>query len=146
MKFISYVSTLLLACSMAPFAQAQSTTANTTIQPGSAILASLAAQHNTSATLRSGDIITASQSAAGYQLTGEILLQLTGQADFAALAASYNLQLKHRFGNIVVVAALAGNLKPLLAQLAQEPTVLKASYDLRELGLSPDPEVINEPD
>ncbi|MGP9799863.1 hypothetical protein [Rheinheimera sp. NSM] len=145
MKFISYVSTLLLAYSMAPLAQAQSTTANTAIQPGSAILASLAAQHNTSAALRSGDIVADSQSAAGYQLTGEILLQLSAQADFAALAASYNLQLKHAYGDILVVATPDANIKQLLAQLAQEPTVLRASYGLRELGLSPDPQVINDP-
>lgn len=145
MKLSSYVSTLILVGCMAPLVQAQSTTANTAIQPGSAILASLAAQHNTSAALRSGDIIAASQSAAGYQLTGEILLQLTAQADFAALAANYNLQLKHSFGNFVVVTTPAANLKQRVAQLAQEPTVLKASYDLRELGLSPDPQVKNEP-
>jgi hypothetical protein len=146
MKFISYVSTLLLAYSMAPLAQAQSTTANTAIQPGSAILASLAAQHNTGTALRSGDIVADGQNAAGYQLTGEILLQLSAPADFTALATSYNLQLKHSFGDIVVVTTPVANLKQLLAQLTTEPAVLKTGYDLRELGLSPDPEVVNVPE
>lgn len=145
MKLISCIAAVVLAYSTVPVAQAQSTLGNTTIKPGSTVLASLVAQNNATGALHSGDIISDSQTAAGYQLTGEVLLQLTAQADFSALAASYNLQLQHAYGAIVVVTAPETNLKQLVAQLAQESTVLRVSYDLRELGLSPDPEVINEP-
>ena len=145
MKLSSYIFPLMLVCGAVPLAQAQSSSGNTIIQPGNAILASLAVQRNTNAALRSGDIVADSQSGAGYQLTGEVLLQLTTLADFAGLAATYNLQLKHSFGNFVVVTTHAANLKQRVAQLAQNPAVLRASFDLRELGLSPDPQVINEP-
>lgn len=145
MKPIYSLAALTLALSMTTAVQAQNTFTNSTIQPGGAILAGLASQNNNAAALQTGDILSDSQNAAGYQLTGELLLQLATQADFAALAARYNLKLVHAFGDIRIVTTPVVNLKQLLAQLATEPSVLKAGYDLRELGLSPDPEVINRP-
>ncbi|WP_257325462.1 hypothetical protein [Pseudoalteromonas rhizosphaerae] len=58
------------------------------------------------------------------------------------------MQLKHHVGDIVVVTTTADNLQQRVQQLAQEPTVKQARFDLRELGLSPDPQVENnrEPD
>lgn len=142
MKPVYFLSALTLAATMIMPMQAQAASA---IQPGNAILASLASENKNAAAIQTGDILSDSQSGAGYQLTGELLLQLAANADLAALAASYSLQLKHRFGDIVVVTSQRSNLTQLLAQLVQEPGVLQVSYDLRELGLSPDPEVINDP-
>lgn len=139
MKSIYFISALALVSGMA---QAQT---QLTIRPGSAILASLVSQHNSTVTLHPDDIISDSQSGAGYKLSGEILLQLHSPANFSALAASYNLQLKHSYGDIMLVTAADTNTSQLVAQLAQEPTVRKVTYDLQELGLSPDPEVINDP-
>ncbi|WP_445765998.1 hypothetical protein [Rheinheimera sp.] len=142
MKPVYFLSALTLAATMIMPMQAQAASA---IQPGNAILASLASQNNNAPTLQTGDILSDSQSGAGYQLTGELLLQLAAGADLAALAASYNLQLKHSVGDIVVVTSQSSNLAQLLAQLKQESGILQISYDLRELGLSPDPEVKNLP-
>ncbi|MEH6393669.1 hypothetical protein [Pseudoalteromonas sp.] len=88
--------------------------------------------------------MTDSQSGTGLQLTGEVLLQLTTDADFTNLATRYDLQLKHRVGDIVVVTTAADNLQQRVQELAQEPTVKQARFDLRELGLSPDPQVENK--
>ena len=85
-----------------------------------------------------------SQSGNGLQLTGEVLLQLTTQANFTQLASRYNLQLKHRVGDIVVVTTATNNIQQLVQQLTQEPTIKQASFDLRELGLSADPQIKNE--
>ncbi|MEH8016969.1 hypothetical protein MN202_06990 [Rheinheimera muenzenbergensis] len=142
MKPVYFLSALTLAFSITAPLQAQAASA---IQPGSAILANLASQHNNATALQPGDILSDSQNAAGYQLTGELLLQLAPDADFTALAAGYKLQLKHSFGDIVVVTSQNINLTQLLAQLKQESGILQVSYDLRELGLSPDPEVKNLP-
>lgn len=73
-----------------------------------------------------------------------MLLQLTTQANFSQLATRYNLQLKHRVGDIVVVATATNNIQQLVQQLTQEPTIKQASFDLRELGLNADPQVENE--
>ena len=143
MKPVYFLSALTLAATMTMPMQAQAASA---IQPGSAILANLASENKSAAALQTGDILSDSQSGAGYQLTGELLLQLAANADLTALTASYNLQLKHRFGNIVVVTSQRSNLAQLLAQLKQESGILQVSYDLRELGLSPDPQVVNRKD
>lgn len=114
------------------------------ITPGASILASLTNQSNNANSLQLGDIMTDSQSGTGLQLTGEVLLQLTTDADFTNLATRYDLQLKHRVGDIVVVTTAADNLQQRVQELAQEPTVKQARFDLRELGLSPDPQVENK--
>ncbi|MCD1598991.1 hypothetical protein [Rheinheimera aquimaris] len=139
MKFIGYISALAL---LAGTAQAQT---NPVITPGSGVLASLVAQHQNQASLATADIVAASQGGTGYQLTGELLLQLATSADINTVLAQYNLQLKQRFGNILVVNSDNANLSQLRMQLQADTAVAKVSYDLRELGLSPDPEVINEP-
>nr|WP_304184357.1 hypothetical protein [Pseudoalteromonas prydzensis] len=59
------------------------------------------------------------------------------------MATRYDLQLKHRVGDIVVVTTAADNLQQLVQQLTQEPTVKQARFDLRELGLSADLQVEN---
>ncbi|MDN3487151.1 hypothetical protein QL989_17565 [Pseudoalteromonas sp. APC 3224] len=107
-------------------------------------MASLTSQTNNANSLQLGDSITDSQSGNSLQLTGEVLLQLTTQANFSQLATRYNLQLKHRVGDIVVVATATNNIQQLVQQLTQEPTIKQASFDLRELGLNADPQVENE--
>ena len=139
MKFIGYISALTL---LAGTAQAAT---NPVITPGSGVLASLVVQHQNQASLTTADIVAASQGGTGYQLTGELLLQLATSADIDTVLAQYNLQLKQRFGNILVVTSNNVNLSQLRMQLQTDTVVAKVSYDLRELGLSPDPEVINEP-
>ncbi|WP_356777373.1 hypothetical protein [Pseudoalteromonas sp. APC 3224] len=108
------------------------------------MIASLTSQTNNANSLQLGDSITDSQSGNSLQLTGEVLLQLTTQANFSQLATRYNLQLKHRVGDIVVVATATNNIQQLVQQLTQEPTIKQASFDLRELGLNADPQVENE--
>ncbi|WP_257325463.1 hypothetical protein [Pseudoalteromonas rhizosphaerae] len=142
MKTNIFITVLTLAVSITSLAHAHGSTAD--ITPGASILASLANQPNNANSLQLGDIITDSQSGTGLQLTGEVLLQLTTDADFTNLASRYDLQLKHRVGDIVVVTTAADNLQQRVQQLAQEPTVKQARFDLRELGLSADPQVINE--
>ena len=142
MKTNMFITVLTLAVSITSQAHAHGST--TGITPGASILASLANQPNNANSLQLGDIMTDSQSGTGLQLTGEVLLQLTTDADFTNLAARYDLQLKHRVGDIVVVTTAADNLQQRVQQLAQEPTVKQAKFDLRELGLSADPQVENE--
>lgn len=143
MKPVYFLSALSLAFSITAPLRAE---AASIIQPGNAILANLASQSKNAAALQTGDILSDNQTGAGYQLTGELLLQLAPATDFTALATSYKLQLKHSVGDIVVVTSQSTDLKQLLAQLTQEPGVLQVSYDLRELGLSPDPQVVNRKD
>lgn len=135
---------LVLTFIVSTLSLAQAQTKNTTVKPGAAIIASLTSQTNKANSLQLGDSITDSQSGNGLQLTGEVLLQLTTQANFSQLASRYNLQLKHRVGDIVVVTTTTDNIQQLVQQLTQEPTIKQASFDLRELGLSTDPQVINE--
>ena len=143
MKTNIFITVLTLAVSITSLAHAHGSTEG--ITPGASILASLANQTNNANNLQLGYIITDSQSGTGMQLTGEVLLQLTTDADFTNLATRYDLQLKHRVGDIVVVTTTADNLQQRVQQLAQEPTVKQARFDLRELGLSADPQVINKP-
>ena len=111
------------------------------------MLAQLLTPDSSTSGVSAGAILADSQSAAGYQLTGELLLQLSNPATFTALAAQYNLQLKQQYKQYIIAsAAPTANLQQLLNQLQQEPAILAASLDLRELGLSPDPEVKNDPD
>ncbi|MBB1384459.1 hypothetical protein H5119_02640 [Pseudoalteromonas sp. SG45-5] len=142
MKTNTVILVLTFIVSTLSLAQAQ--TKNTAVKPGAAIIASLTSQANNANSLQLGDIITDSQSGNGLKLTGEVLLQLTTQADFSQLATRYNLQLKHRVGDIVVVITATNNIQQLVQQLTQEPTIKQASFDLSELGLSADPQVINE--
>jgi hypothetical protein len=135
---------LVLTFIVSTLSLAQAQTKNTTVKPGAAIIASLTSQTNKANSLQLGDSITDSQSGNGLQLTGEVLLQLTTQADFTQLATRYNLQLKHRVGDIVVVTTAADNIQQLVQQLMQEPTIKQASFDLSELGLSADPQIINK--
>ena len=135
---------LVLTFIVSTLSLAQAQTKNTTVKPGAAIIASLTSQTNKANSLQLGDSITDSQSGNGLQLTGEVLLQLTTQANFSQLASRYNLQIKHRVGDIVVVTTTTDNIQQLVQQLTQEPTIKQASFDLRELGLSTDPQVINE--
>ncbi|CAM4094624.1 hypothetical protein [Pseudoalteromonas ostreae] len=141
MKTNMFITVLTLAVSITSQAHAHGSTAG--ITPGASILASLANQPNNANSLQLGDIMTDSQSGTGLQLTGEVLLQLTTQADLSKLVTKYDLQLKHRVGDIVVVTTAADNLQQHVHLLAQEPTVKQATIDLRELGLSPDPQVKN---
>lgn len=142
MKTNIFITVLTLAVSITSLAHAHGSTK--AITPGASILASLVNQPNNANNLQLGDIITDSQSGTGLQLSGEVLLQLTTDADFSQLASRYNLELKHRVGDIVVVTSAADNLQQLVQQLTQEPTVKQARFDLRELGLSADPQVKNE--
>ena len=135
---------LVLTFIVSTLSLAQAQTKNTVAKQGAAIIASLTSQANNANSLQLDDIITDSQSGNGLQLTDQVLLQLTTQADFSQLATRYNLQLKHRVGDIVVVTTAADNIQQLVQQLTQEPTIKQASFDLRELGLSPDPQVINK--
>lgn len=135
---------LVLTFIVSTLSLAQAQTKNTVAKQDAAIIASLTSQANNANSLQLGDIITDSQSGNGLQLTGEVLLQLTTQADFSQLATRYNLQLKYRVGDIVVVTTATDNIQQLVQQLTQEPTIKQASFDLRELGLSPDPQVINK--
>ena len=134
---------LVLTFIVSTLSLAQAQTKNTVAKQDAAIIASLTSQANNANSLQLGDIITDSQSGNGLQLTGEVLLQLTTQADFSQLATRYNLQLKHRVGDIVVVTTATDNIQQLVQQLTQEPTIKQASFDLRELGLSPDPQIEN---
>lgn len=142
MKTNIFITVLTLTVSITSLAHAHGSTK--AITPGASILASLVNQPNNANNLQLGDIITDSQSGTGLQLSGEVLLQLTTDADFSQLASRYNLELKHRVGDIVVVTTAADNLQQRVQQLAQESTVKQARFDLRELGLSADPQVINE--
>jgi|GEM_PF-6328722 len=135
---------LVLTFIVSTLSLAQAQTKNTAVKPGAAIIASLTSQTNNANSLQLGDSITDSQSGNGLKLTGEVLLQLTTQANFSQLASRYNLQLKHRVGDIVVVTTATNNIQQLVQQLTQEPTIKQASFDLRELGLSADPQVKNE--
>ncbi|EGI74322.1 hypothetical protein PH505_ah00410 [Pseudoalteromonas distincta] len=135
---------LVLTFIVSTLSLAQAQTKNTVAKQGAAIIASLTNQANNANSLQLDDIITDSQSGNGLQLTGEVLLQLITQADFTQLATRYNLQLKHRVGDIVVVTTATDNIQQLVQQLTQEPTIKKTSFDLRELGLNADPQVKNE--
>ena len=135
---------LVLTFIVSTLSLAQAQTKNTVAKQGAAIIASLTNQANNANSLQLDDIITDSQSGNGLQLTGEVLLQLITQADFTQLATRYNLQLKHRVGDIVVVTTATDNIQQLVQQLTQEPTIKKTSFDLRELGLSADPQIKNE--
>ena len=135
---------LVLTFIVSTLSLAQAQTKNTVAKQGAAIIASLTSQANNANSLQLDDIITDSQSGNGLQLTDQVLLQLTTQADFSQLATRYNLQLKHRVGDIVVVTTTTNNIQQLVQQLTQEPTIKKASFDLRELGLSADPQVEND--
>ena len=139
MKFIGYISVLAL---LAGTAQAQT---NPVITPGANILAELAAQKQNQSSLSKGDTVADNQGGTGYLLTGEVIIQTTATADVNALMSQYGLQLKHWFGNFIVGTSNGGNLLQLVARLQTNPDVVNAGYDLREWGLSPDPEVKNDP-
>lgn len=83
-----------------------------------------------------GQILVGSNGLEAYRATGEVVVKLAHVGDADKLAQTHGLTLKQAFRNYYIVTSSKENLVDVVSQLKKDGTVLSASIDLRDIGVS----------
>ncbi|WP_462151245.1 hypothetical protein [Pseudoalteromonas xiamenensis] len=86
--------------------------------------------------VQKGQILVGENGLDAYRATGEVIIKLASVADADKLAQTHGLTLKQAYKQYYIVTASKTNLNDVIISLKKDGTVLSASLDLRDLGVS----------
>ncbi|SFC78991.1 hypothetical protein [Pseudoalteromonas denitrificans] len=84
-----------------------------------------------------GEIVNSVDGFSSYDVTGEIIVKLSGDADLEKFTQDNNLSIKQAYKSFYILKASdKNNLLPIVAQLKSLPNVVSATIDLADKSIN----------